>query len=331
MQTPDYQPFYQSLRQNGLGAWLDAGLAQQVTDALQAHGSFDLWAAAIAAIPELQPSVVELNQALEIGRKSDCDKQTRAILQDALLQLHPWRKGPYALYGLQLETEWRSDWKWNRLKNAIAPLTDRRVLDVGCGNGYHCWRMLGAGAKQVVGLDPMIVFVMQFWAIHKLLSQAQQPLGLANCAVLPLGIERLPSKLGYFDTLFSMGVLYHRRSPFDHLWELREALRSGGELLLETLVIDGKRDEVLVPPGRYAQMRNVWFLPSVLALESWLKKAGFRNIRLLDVSTTTVAEQRTTAWMAFHSLSDFLDPTDPTKTIEGHPAPQRAIFSAETA
>ena len=56
-----------------------------------------------------------------------------------------------------------------------------------------------------------------------------------------------------------MGVLYHRRSPIDHLLELKGCLQTGGELVLETLVIDGGLGEVLVPENRYAKMRNVWF------------------------------------------------------------------------
>ncbi|PMC22346.1 tRNA 5-methoxyuridine(34)/uridine 5-oxyacetic acid(34) synthase CmoB, partial [Klebsiella aerogenes] len=44
-----------------------------------------------------------------------------------------------------------------------------------------------------------------------------------------------------------MGVLYHRRSPLDHLWQLKDQLAPGGELVLETLVIEGDENTVLVP------------------------------------------------------------------------------------
>jgi tRNA (mo5U34)-methyltransferase len=73
-------------------------------------------------------------------------------------------------------------------------------------------------------------------------------------------------------------------------------------------------------------MRNVWFLPSVPALELWLRRAGFVDVRCVDVSTTTVEEQRGTEWMRFQSLSDFLDPADHSKTVEGLPAPRRAVI-----
>jgi len=146
--------------------------------------------------------------------------------------------------------------------------------------------------------------------------------------LLPLGIEQLP-ELAAFDTVFSMGVLYHRRSPLDHLYQLKSQLVSEGELVLETLVVEGDQHQVLVPGDRYAQMRNVYFIPSTGALQSWLEKCGFVDVRLADVSVTSCDEQRRTAWMTSESLADFLDPNDASKTIEGYPAPRRALFIAK--
>jgi len=164
--------------------------------------------------------------------------------------------------------------------------------------------------------------VMQFHAVRKLY-------GDAAIYVLPLTLEQLPSPLALFDTVFSMGVLYHRRSPIDHLQDLRSCLRPGGELVLETLVTEGDCHHVMMPGERYAKMRNVWFLPSCEALLHWLKRCGFRNIRLIDVNQTTVEEQRRTDWMTFNSLQDFLDPENQNLTCEGMPAPRRAIVIAD--
>ena len=76
-------------------------------------------------------------------------------------------------------------------------------------------------------------------------------------------------------------------------------------------------------------MPNVWFLPSCATLQSWLQKSGFKKIRLADVNQTTTEEQRSTEWMNFESLGQALDADNPALTIEGYPAPKRAVFIAE--
>jgi tRNA (mo5U34)-methyltransferase len=322
----DYQELYNTLLDSKADSWARI-LPEQLTNAFDPprHGNLGQWQTVIESLPKINTTHRRLDAgAVQIGRSNDLLEADKIALEHQLKILHPWRKGPYNLFGIEIDTEWRSDWKWNRLKNHISPLNHRLVLDVGCGNGYHCWRMLGAGAKMVVGIDPLLLNVMQFHAIRKLHGEAP-------VYVLPLGIEELPNGLKIFDTVFSMGVLHHRRSPIDHLLELKDCLQPGGELVLETLVIDGGLGETLVPEGHYAKMRNVWFLPSCKTLMSWLKRCGFNNIRLIDVTATSIEEQRTTEWMQFHSLKDFLDAEDPKLTCEGLPAPKRAIILANNA
>jgi len=282
------------------------------------HGDLQRWYAAVEALPPLNAEQIDLQEDFRLD--GPCDEATRTALDSALRGLIPWRKGPFHPFGVHVDTEWRSDWKWQR----VAPHLDlqgRRVLDVGCGNGYYMWRMLGAGARSVVGIDPNWLFLCQFLAMKNYLPDMP-------AWHLPLGIEELPAKLLGFDTVFSMGVLYHRRSPIDHLLELKDCLRKGGELVLETLVVEGDAQQVLVPEDRYAQMRNVWFLPSVPALELWLRRAGFLDVRCVDVSVTSVEEQRSTEWMRYQSLPEFLDPLDHRRTVEGLPAPRRAVLVA---
>ena len=295
--------------------------AERTTAALDglAHGDYERWGQAIAAMPEVVPSAIDFNtDAVMVA--GDMDDVQRAGFREKLMELHPWRKGPFELFGVHIDTEWRSDLKWGRLKKHI-DLKDKLVLDVGCGNGYYLYRMLGAGAKAAVGVDPFLLYVMQFHAVNKYVQTNQ-------AAVLPLGTEGIPQACACFDTVFSMGLLYHRRQPKEHLAELLGFLKPGGQLVLETIVLDKPGEELLVPEGRYAKMRNVWTVPSPAMLERWLGEAGFGNIKLVDMTKTTLAEQRRTDWMTFESLGDFLEPDDDTKTIEGYPAPVRALILA---
>lgn len=323
----DYSNLYQDLCALNAEAWANR-LPQQINPAFnpKQHGSLAQWRNLIDNAPACATFERTLDaDTVKIGSRHDLTSDALTTLKAQLMSLSPWRKGPFELFGVTIDAEWRSDWKWRRVEKHILPLTNRAVLDVGCGNGYYCWRMLGAGAKLVIGIDPMLLHVVQFHFIRKLYGETP-PL-----YVLPLGLEDLPHGLKLFDSVFSMGVLYHRRSPIDHLLELRDCLVPGGELILETLVIDGGLGEALVPESCYAKMRNVWFVPSCPTLLSWLKRCGFKNIRLVDVTPTTIQEQRSTPWMTFQSLQDYLNPEDSRFTCEGHPAPKRAIVIAQTA
>ncbi|MBU3022784.1 tRNA 5-methoxyuridine(34)/uridine 5-oxyacetic acid(34) synthase CmoB [Aestuariibacter sp. A3R04] len=312
---------YQRMLQGPVAHWLETLPAQLAHWAKHdLHGEFDKWCRLVAKLPSTTPSETDLINQVRIGKEGDISDYERKQIEGLLRQFMPWRKGPFYIHGIHLDTEWRSDWKWERVLPHISPLANRQVLDVGCGSGYHMWRMLGENAHSVYGIDPSQLFLIQFQAIkHFYASEAIH--------FLPVGIEQMPA-LQAFDTVFSMGVLYHRKDPLLFLTQLRDQLRKGGELVLETLVVDGDEHTVLMAGERYAQMRNVWFLPSVEALKRWLSRLGFINIVVADINVTTVKEQRTTPWMTSQSLADFLNPEDNTKTIEGYPAPQRAVIVA---
>ncbi|MFV8783686.1 tRNA 5-methoxyuridine(34)/uridine 5-oxyacetic acid(34) synthase CmoB [Microbulbifer sp. SA54] len=320
----DYTQLYAGLQHiPALRPWLTS-LPQQIAEGLapQRWGDLPDWQAALDGLPDITPSSVNYRDEVRAGSADDATPEQLAQLETQLRKLHPWRKGPWTVFDIFIDTEWRSDWKWDRVAPHLESLQNRLVLDVGCGSGYHCWRQFGAGARRVIGIDPSAKFVAQFYAMKKYLGM-DLPVD-----VLPVGIEALPPRLQAFDTTLSMGVLYHRRSPLDHLRELRDTLRPGGQLVLETLVIEGGPGECLVPEDRYAKMRNVWFFPTTATLESWLRKSGFADVRTVDVDKTSLQEQRRTDWMTFESLVDFLDPNDHSKTVEGHPAPLRATLVA---
>ncbi|MFK4751033.1 MULTISPECIES: tRNA 5-methoxyuridine(34)/uridine 5-oxyacetic acid(34) synthase CmoB [Oceanospirillaceae] len=310
-----------------MARWAEV-LPEQLEDLLvtREHGDQQRWVDALRLLPRLAAVTCDLG-TFDLAIKGHTSPAQAQAVEQGLRGLMPWRKGPFQLFDSYIDTEWRSDWKWQRLAPHLSDLTGRTVLDVGCGSGYHLWRMLGAGAFRVIGVDPSRLFLMQFQAIKGYVTAAQ---GIAPQAdLLPFKMEDVPANLKAFDSVFSMGVLYHRKSPIEHLEELRGALKPGGELVLETLVIDADPGEVVMPEDRYAMMRNVWFIPSVETLLLWCRRTGFRNARVVDLNQTSLAEQHSTDWMRYNSLVDFLDPDDLSKTVEGYPAPLRAVIIAE--
>lgn len=318
----EFSDFYQRIAKGSLSPWLNT-LPSLLTawQKESLHGKFKMWFNAVERLPLLQPEKLDLLHSVSASMLQPLPQGQREGMENLLRNLMPWRKGPFSLYDVEIDTEWRSDWKWDRVHPHISSLAGRTVLDVGCGSGYHMWRMIGAGAHLAIGIDPMQLFLCQFEAVRKLLGGDQR------AHLLPLGIEQLPES-NAFDTVFSMGVLYHRRSPLDHLLQLKNQLVSGGELVLETLVIEGDVHQVLVPGDRYAQMGNVYFIPSAEALKDWLIKCGFVDVRIADVSVTSIEEQRRTSWMTSESLAEFLDSKDSSVTVEGYPAPRRALLIA---
>ena len=277
------------------------------------HGNLPKWLAVLNALPAGDTAAMSL--AKWVGPQGECSNPD--ALNDALRALTPWRKGPYQVFGTAIDTEWRSDLKWDRIQPHL-PAHIGHALDVGCGSGYHMWRLLEQGADSVLGVDPSVLFAIQFAAIQ---HYACDP----RIEFWPVPLESLPPSQ-HFDLVMSMGVLYHRRSPIDHITQLRQQLAPGGTLVLETLVIEGDENSVLVPPDRYARMKNCWFIPSVDALVSWCRKLGFAFVDCVDVTKTTSEEQRATNWVGGDSLAGALDPENPNLTIEGHPAPLRATL-----
>lgn len=283
------------------------------------QGDLHRWLDAFNKLPDLEVSEINLNQAAVIAKFGESvSSEVQAILLKCYQDLHPWRKGPFQVGDCFIDTEWQSNMKWSRLIKGLPDLRNRTVLDVGCGNGYYLMKMALYEPKLLLGIEPGLLQNVQFWSIDKYTNSGSH--------ILPLKIQDLPNDLKCFDVVFSMGILYHRKSPIEHLEHLCSLISKDGHLVLETLIVDGDKQTCLVPKGRYAQMRNVWFLPSVDMLAGWLSKVGFRNVEIVDVSFTTIEEQRSTEWMRFHSLPEFLT-EDQQQTVEGHPPPKRVIIT----
>jgi tRNA (mo5U34)-methyltransferase len=298
----DFDALADCLGKLGLAHWneeLGPLLRQRLAG--QSHGDWARWNQVIDDLPTM---------------RGDTEK-----LRERLMALHPWRKGPLRLDDVVIDTEWRSDWKWARVKDRIAPLDGRNILDVGSGNGYYALQMRKAGAAAVIGVDPTLLYAMQFLAINVF---ERDP----AIFILPCRLEETPPANHVFDTTFSMGVLYHQRSPVEHLDQLRSTLRRGGQLVLETIYVPGEESYACTPADRYARMRNVWLLPTLKELTTWLQRTGYQDIEIIDTTITTTDEQRSTAWMTFESLHEALDPNDPSKTVEGWPAPHRVVVTA---
>ncbi|MBL6990135.1 MAG: tRNA 5-methoxyuridine(34)/uridine 5-oxyacetic acid(34) synthase CmoB [Bacteriovoracaceae bacterium] len=258
-----------------------------------------------------------------IGLEDELDTQQKMQLKKCCENLIPWRKGPFALFGMDLDAEWRSDFKWRRLESYLMPLKDKVVLDIGCNNGYFMFKMMAQNPKLIMGFDPTIRYYVQF----KLLQHLAQ---IPSMHFELFGIEHLSHFRTFYDVIFSMGIIYHHRHPIQQLLDMHNALRPGGQLILETMGIPGSDSIALCPADRYAKMPNTWFIPTLPCLINWVKRTYFVDIEVISDTQLTSSEQRLTKWCPapYQSLNDFLDPSDQNLTLEGYPAPRRFCIAA---
>lgn len=277
---------------------------------------------ALAKLPDVRPSSTDANRnRIRIGTADDLAAEQHTCLHEALSELKPWRKGPFEIFGIELDSEWDSSIKWNRLAGHLGPQTGKRILDIGASCGYYMFRLAERQPALILGIEPYLNFYFQYLALARYLAFDRM-----HC--LPLKLEELPAMRRCFDTVLCMGILYHRRSPLDTLLQIHRLMVPGGELALETLIVEGETETALFPQKRYAGMNNIYFIPTVACLTHWLARTGFDHVRCVDISQTTFNEQRRTAWVDTQSLADFLDPADPARTVEGYPAPRRAMVLA---
>ena len=269
-----------------------------------------------------EPSVLRLDSSVvTIGQPSDVDPTFRKILGEVLAEFKPWKKGPFDLFGTQIDSEWRSDIKWERVAERVGSLQGLRIADIGCNNGYFMFRMAADQPELVIGFEPYAKNLMEFEIMQFYAKIPQLYFEL-------LGIEHIDLYPTFFDKVYCMGILYHLTDPIAALRKIYQALKPGGEVIIDCQGIPGEESIALLPPGRYAQARGIWYLPTLPCLVNWLRRTQFRDVECFYNETLSCDEQRTTEWAPVKSLSDFLDPTDITKTIEGHPAPRRFYLVA---
>ena len=251
---------------------------------------------------------VELGDVVRVNGTYDGDLKSIAKL------LMPWRKGPFEICNLFIDTEWKSDIKYNLLRPHF-DLKDKKVADIGCNNGYYLFRMQEDKPKSLVGFDPSPLYKTQFDFVNHFVK--------SDIVYELLGVEHLEFYEEKFDTIFCLGVLYHRSDPVAMLKSLYKGLEKKGEVILDTFYIDGDEDMALCPSSSYSKIPNIYFVPTIPALKNWCLRAGFSSFEVLETSITDKSEQRKTEWIEGQSLEDFLDKDDKTKTVEGYPAPQR--------
>ena len=259
------------------------------------------------------------NDVVTIGRREDLSPDEFDLVKKVMRGFIPWRKGPYNIFGINIDAEWRSCRKWDRVLPFLPDLKDKIVADIGASNGYYMFRMIPQRPKAVIGFEPYLQHYFTFQTLNSFADQKNLHMEL-------LGVEHLGHFANSFDVVFLMGILYHRISPLESLKEVKKSLKKGGTLIVESQAIPGEEAVALFPERRYAKAPGTYFVPTATCLKNWMLRAGFIDVEIFCSHPMSSREQRRTEWMQFESYADFIDPDNPALTVEGYPAPIRVFL-----
>ncbi|MCK5680766.1 tRNA 5-methoxyuridine(34)/uridine 5-oxyacetic acid(34) synthase CmoB, partial [bacterium] len=268
----------------------------------------------------LKASFLDLTgDIVTIGRREDINRDEYDQVSKVMRNFIPWRKGPYKVFGIDIDAEWRSCRKWDRVLPSLPDLRDKVIADIGSSNGYYMFRMAPHQPKAVIGFEP---YLQHYFTFQTLNSFAR----LTNLHMEFLGVEQLGLFVNSFDVVFLMGILYHRISPLESLKEVKKSMKRGGTLIVESQAIPGDTPVALFPEHRYAKAPGTYFIPTATCIKNWMLRAGFVDVEIFCSHSMSNKEQRRTEWMTFESYDDFIDPNNPSLTVEGYPAPLRVFL-----
>ena len=224
-------PFLPQLTRFGLAAY-ESALGDRLAPVEKRIYGHDrkarTYLAMLEGLPAIDPSGIDLDRGrIRIGQSQDLDTDDQRVMREALKIMIPWRKGPFDVVGIQVDSEWVSSLKWDRVRPHLAPLKGRRILDIGSSCGYYMFRMCADKPALVLGIEPYLTFYFQFQLLQRYIRAVR-------VFTLPLRLESFPVMNSCFGTVFCMGILYHQRDPLPTLNKIRSMLDRKGQLVLET-------------------------------------------------------------------------------------------------
>ena len=286
------------------------------------HGNLEQWKNILTKLPDISTNYLDFSkECIQIGNPKEINLSQLKILEKGLLNLRPWRKGPFNIFGLEIDSEWRSEKKWQRVEDYLPKIKGMRIGDIGCSNGYYSYKLLKLEPELIVGMDKTSLFIIQFLATKFYAKQIQELI------ILPCSAEEFNPEFIDFDLLLSMGILYHAKNPSNHLASLQRLVKKNGYIILETIISNLKQNINIGKNQTYAGMSNIGTIFTKENLIKLLNVSGFKNIQVINDSFTNISEQRTTKWMQGKSLSDFI--LSNGSTLEGYPPVCRTIFIAQ--
>ena len=111
--------------------------------------------------------------------------------------------------------------EWSELQKVLPDFKDKRVLDLGCGYGWHCKYAADNGAEYVLGCD----------ISHKMLKTAQEKNADEKIEYRCIAMEDIDLPNASFDIVLS-SLAFHYIKDFEDLAEnISKWIKDGGEFV----------------------------------------------------------------------------------------------------
>jgi len=172
-------------------------------------------------------------------------------------------------------------------------LTGRSVLDIGAWDGFFSFEAERRGAARVVAADHF-AWHENSWSDKSGFELAREALGSGVEDVDVDVMDLTPERLGTFDLVLFLGVLYHLRHPLLALE--RVASVTANQLIIETHVDLTwlRRPAMAFYPGQeLAWDPTNWWGPNPAAVESMVLAAGFKRVEMMTPNSLAYRTVRT--------------------------------------
>jgi len=180
-------------------------------------------------------------------------------------------------------------------------LSGLSVLDIGAWDGFFSFEAERRGASRVLAIDSFYRDG-QGWEGKAGFDLARR---ILNSKVEDMELDVLdmsPEKIGMFDLVLFLGVLYHMRHPLLALEKVFSV--TGKQLILEThtdMLLHDRPVMAFYPEKGLENDPTNWCGPNAAAVRAMLKSAGFRKVKTVTEKSLLFRLGRAVKWKIQHS------------------------------
>lgn len=145
---------------------------------------------------------------------------------------------PRSVKGLSVAGE------WHELKKLLPDFKDKKMLDIGCGFGWHCQYAAQQGASKVLGID----------ISEKMLQVAKEKNEFSNVVYKQSAMEDINFKSEEFDIVISSLAFHYTPDFKDICLRVNDALKNNGDFVFSVehpiFTAQGKQDWIYNEQGQ---------------------------------------------------------------------------------